>query len=104
MAGTSGRRTGQGRRSPEAGAAILAGPGVRRPDPPAACGKPERVVWQRLVDACPPDWFSPECQPLLARLRFLIVMTEALEATLRANGFHFADKEQACAYFAACNQ
>ena len=77
MAGTSNRRTGQGKR---ALAAIQAGPGVRRPDPPQAFTKPERAVWHRIVDACPPDWFTPECAPLLARLCVLIVMSEQLEA------------------------
>src|SRR5262245_41500895 len=80
MAGTSNRRTGQGKRA----LGIQTGPGVRRPDPPEAFTKPERAVWHRIVDACPPDWFTPECAPLLARLCVLIVMSEQLEAKWRA--------------------
>src|SRR5262245_7824042 len=101
MAGTSNRRTGQGRRSPDA---IQAGPGLRRPDPPEAFSKAEHASWRRITDACPPDWFTPECQPLLARLCFLIVMTEQLETKLRAGGFHFEDKNEARAYFDASKQ
>jgi len=104
MAGTSGRRTGQGRKSPEARAVIEAGPGLVRPAPPANFGKAECAIWQRIVSAVPADWFQAECQPLLARLCFLIVMTEQQEAKLRACGFKFANKEEAHSYFDACKQ
>jgi hypothetical protein len=77
---------------------------MRRPAPPEAFSKAESVVWHRIVEACPPEWFTPENQPLLARLCFLIVMTEQQEAKLRADGFIFADKNAARAYFDATKQ
>jgi hypothetical protein len=61
-------------------------------------------VRRRIAEACPADWFTPECEPLLARLCFLIVMTEQVETKLRSCGFKFADKEQARAYFDATKQ
>jgi hypothetical protein len=103
MAGTSNRRTGQGRKSPEARVVVL-GPGMARPAPPAEFDEPERAVWHRIVDACPPDWFTPECQPLLARLCMLLVMSEQMEAELRANNRRFADKKDCAAYLDTLKQ
>jgi hypothetical protein len=98
MANTSGRRTGQGRRSPEARAVIARGPGAQRPEPPDEFAEPERAVWHRIVDACPVDWFGAECLPLLARLCMLLVMAEQLELKLRSENYRFKDKEDARAY------
>src|SRR5262245_61988901 len=87
MAGTSNRRTGQGKRNQ----APPAGPGMRRPAPPEAFGKPERAIWNRIVNACPPDYLTPECHPLLGRLCVLIAMSEQLEAKWRAGALEKRD-------------
>src|SRR5262245_9407543 len=104
MAGTSNRRTGQGRRSLEAQMAIPAGPGMRRPEPPEAFGKREHAIWHRIVSACPADWFGAECLPLLARLCVLLVMSERLEAKLRSEDFYFKDKQDTRAYLDTLKQ
>jgi len=98
MAGTSNRRTGQGRRSP--GTPPL-GPGMRRPAPPEEFGKSERAIWHRIVDACPADYFSPECHPLLGRLVVLIVMSEQMEDRWRA---HTLEKRELRTYLDLCRQ
>jgi hypothetical protein len=103
MAGTSGRRTGQGRKSPEARVVML-GPGMARPAPPEEFDAPERAVWHKITNSCPPDWFGPECQPLLARLCMLHVMAEELETELRANNNRFADKKDYAAYLDTLKQ
>ena len=97
MAGTSGRRTGQGRKSPEARVVML-GPGMARPAPPEEFDAPERAVWHKITNSCPPDWFGPEVQPLLARLCMLHVMAEELETKLRSENYRFQDKDDARAY------
>jgi hypothetical protein len=98
VAGTSNRRLGSGRKSAEALTVIARGPGMPRPTPPDEFGEPERAVWHRIVDACPPDWFGAECLPLLERLRMLLCMAEQLEGKLRSEGYRFKDKEDARAY------
>jgi len=98
MAGTSNKRTGQGRRSAQAQAVITAGPGVQRPEPPDEFAEPERAYWRKFTSAMPIDWFSPESLPLLARLCVLLVMAEKMEATYRAAGRRFADKQDHVAY------
>jgi hypothetical protein len=103
MAGTSNRRLGSGRKSPEALVVIARGPGMQRPTPPEEFGEPERAIWQRIVDACPPDFFGAECLPLLARLAMLIVMSEELEAKLRAEKYRL-DKDDTRAYLDTLKQ
>jgi hypothetical protein len=101
MAGT-GRRTGQGRKSAEARMAAAsfatAGATVERPEPPDEFSDEEKAVWHKIVDGCPPDWFTPESIHLLAKLCSVVVMSDRLEARWRADDRTWLDKDDRVAY------
>lgn len=100
MAGTSNRFT-RGRKSPLAASPIAQGPGMERPEPPDDFTDEEKVIWDRITNACPPDWFTAESIHLLSKLCTLIDQTNQLESQYRRDGRKFLDKDDRLAYNAA---
>src|SRR5262245_4203153 len=79
-------------------ASFTTGPSAERPDPPKQFSDDEKVVWRKIVENCPPDWFTAECIHLLAKLCSVIVMSDRLEARWRADDRTWLDKDDRVAY------
>jgi hypothetical protein len=63
----------------------------KAPPPPSDISGPEQYVWDNMLKACPPGWFTPDLQPLLKQFCAVAVWKSKLEATWRANDFKFDD-------------